>query len=44
MRIAHGLVSLVVAAAVPAAIYLSNGTLGLEFIALGAGLGLAYWY
>jgi hypothetical protein len=44
MRKMHLLVSVLVGAAVPAAGYLVNGSIGLEFMVLGATIGLAYWY
>ena len=44
MRKMHVLFSIALGAAVPAAGYVVNGSIGLEFIVLGAIIGLAYWY
>ncbi|MFK0386764.1 MULTISPECIES: hypothetical protein [Rhizobium/Agrobacterium group] len=40
----HRLISLIVAIAVPTAVYCANGEIGFEFIVLGAVFGFAYWY
>lgn len=44
MRKMHLPVSTALGAAVPAAVYLVSGSVGVEFIVLGAVIGLAYWY
>ena len=44
MRKMHLLVSITLATVVPTVGYLVNGSIGLEFIELGADIGLAYWY
>jgi predicted nucleic acid-binding protein len=44
MRKMHAAVSLTTGALVPVAGYLINGTIGFEFIVLGAVIGVAYWY
>ncbi len=44
MRKMHAAVSLAIGVAVPVAGYLINGTIGWEFIMLGAVIGFAYWY
>ncbi|WP_153514395.1 MULTISPECIES: hypothetical protein [Agrobacterium] len=44
MRTLHQLVSLMIAVAVPTAIYWTSGETGFEFIVLGAAFGFAYWY
>ena len=44
MRKMHMLVSTMLGTAVPVVGYLVNGSIGLEFIVLGAIIGLAYWY
>ncbi|MGE7367654.1 hypothetical protein ACQKKX_01095 [Neorhizobium sp. NPDC001467] len=44
MRKTHTAVSLAIGALVPVAGYLINGTIGLEFVMLGAVIGVAYWY
>lgn len=44
MKTLHRLVSLTVATAAPAAVYLANGEIRFEFIILGAVMGVAYWY
>ena len=41
MRTLHQLVSLMIAAAVPTAIYWTSGETGFEFIVLGAAFGVA---
>ena len=42
--IIHRVISVGIAAAVPAAVFWMNGEIGLEFIVLGAAIGFAYWY
>ncbi|QLF68119.1 hypothetical protein FE840_000275 [Peteryoungia desertarenae] len=44
MRKMHLPVSITLGIAVPAVVYLVNGSIGIEFIVLGAIIGLAYWY
>lgn len=44
MRMMHVLISIMLASAIPTVGYLVNGSIGLEFIVLGAIIGLAYWY
>ncbi|MBF2714957.1 hypothetical protein HGO34_16980 [Agrobacterium vitis] len=44
MRKMHVFVSIMLGLAVPTFGYLVNGSIGLEFIVLGAIIGLAYWY
>lgn len=43
-RIVHIGLAVVIAAAVPTVAALVNGALVLEFIVLGAVIGVAYWY
>jgi hypothetical protein len=40
----HALVSLLVAVAIPVAVYLMAGRTGAEIAVLGAVIGFAYWY
>ncbi len=40
----HRLLSTTIAAAVPAVSYVANDRFNIEFIVLGAVIGLAYWY
>ncbi len=42
--IIHRVVSVGIAAAIPAAVLWVNGEIGLEFIVLGAAIGFATWY
>jgi len=44
LSILHRSISVVIAVAVPAAVYMANGSIALEFIMLGAVIGFAYWY
>ncbi|MGF9563326.1 hypothetical protein [Neorhizobium sp. JUb45] len=44
MAVFHRLISVVIAVAVPAAAFMANGDVALEFIVLGATMGFAYWY
>ncbi|WP_157895478.1 hypothetical protein [Rhizobium sp. LCM 4573] len=40
----HRLISVLIAIAVPAVASQVNGEVAIEFIVLGAVIGLAYWY
>ncbi|WJH40800.1 hypothetical protein N7E02_09530 [Aliirhizobium terrae] len=40
----HRLISVSIAVAVPAAVFLASGTAAIEFIVLGATMGFACWY
>ncbi|WP_265518550.1 hypothetical protein [Nitratireductor luteus] len=44
LRLVHALVSLLVAVAIPMAVYLMAGRAGAEIVVLGAVIGFAYWY
>lgn len=44
MQKMHTAISFAIGLAVPVAGYLINGTIGFEFIMLGAVIGAAYWY
>jgi len=40
----HRLISLLIALALSAAIWVASGEIRFEFIVLGAIMGIAYWY
>ncbi|MBB6180764.1 MULTISPECIES: hypothetical protein [Pseudorhizobium] len=44
LRLIHRLLAMGVAAAVPAVVFVANGTIAAEHWVLGAVIGLAYWY
>lgn len=44
LPILHRSISVDIAVAVPAAAFMANGSVALEFIVLGAAIGFAYWY
>ena len=44
LRLLHRIISVVIALAVPTAIYLINGTIEPWTFVLGAVLGFSYWY
>ena len=44
LPVLHRSISVIVAVAVPAAAFVANGSVTLEFIVLGAVIGFAYWY
>ncbi|AYD02163.1 hypothetical protein [Neorhizobium sp. NCHU2750] len=45
MALAHRLIAVGIAVAIPAAVFLASGNLAIEFIVLGATVGVAcrYW-
>jgi hypothetical protein len=44
MALAHRLISVNIAVAVPAAVFLASGDVAIEFIVPTAIMGFAYWY